>query len=206
MVRFVGSGAIAGAISTVVFTIVHGIFISNIWSMLVIMLAAGALCGASISWSYGLLVVRPSLPGWLLYNLILDSLLILLGVISVLLFEPTTTIAALTEAGNLPLDLLGEALPMAAAFALLIAVGITMGYGLSWPRFGSVLITTVLLTFLLGHNVFILGLVEIPRGSLYLVFEMFGLIVMLNLVFVMTFIGLEHKRLRRRGGVQLELG
>jgi len=192
---FIRSGALAGAVSTVIFTIVHEIFISNIWSMLVIMLFAGVLCGACIGGSYALLVERPSLPGWLLYNLILNGMLILLGIVSVVLFEPTTTIAALSAAGGLPLDLLGQALPMTAVFTLLMVIGITWGYGRSWERFGAVLLTTVLLVLLLGHNVFILGLVAIPRGAFYLVLEMFGLIILLNVVYVVGFVLLEWRRL-----------
>ena len=205
MARFVSSGALAGAVSTLVFTVVHDIFISDIWSMLVIMLVAGVLCGVCISWSFGLLVARPSWHSWLLYNMILNGLLILLGLVSVLLFEPITTIAQLSAAGGLPMDLLGQALPLAAVFTLLMAVGITLGYGRSWGKFGAVLLTSVILVLLLGHNVFILGLVEIPRGSFYLVLEMFGLILLLNVVYVTAFISLEHKQLQNSCGIRLEL-
>lgn len=205
MARFVGSGAIAGAISTLVFTVVHDIFISDIWSMLVIMLVSGALCGMCISWGFGLLVERPSWRGWLLYNMILNGMLILLGIVSLLLFEPIISMAALSTSDGPPLDLLGQALPMAAVFTLVMAVLITIGYGRSWAKFGAVLLTSVLLVLLLGHNVFILGLVDIPRGSLYLVLEMFGLIILLNVVYVAAFIGLEHKQLPSQGGIQLEM-
>ncbi len=205
MARFVGSGALAGAISTLVFTVVHDIFISDIWSMLVIMLVSGALCGMCIGWSFGLLVARPSLRGWLMYNMILNGMLILLGIVSLLLFEPIISMAALSGSDGPPLDLLGQALPLAAVFTLIMAVLITIGYGRGWPRFCAVLITSILLVLLLGHNVFILGLIEIPRGSLYLVLEMFGLILLLNLVYVAAFLGLEHKQLLSRRGVRLEL-
>lgn len=195
MARFARSGALAGAISTFAFVVVHDIFISDIWSMLTIMLAAGMLCGVCVSWSYGLLVERPSRHGWLLYNMILNGLLILLGLVSMLLFEPITTIAELSAAGTLPMELLGQALPLAAIYTLLMAVGITLGYGRSWPRFGAVLLTAVILVLLLGHNVFILGLVAIPRGSVYLVLEMFGLILLLNLVYVVLFLLWERRQL-----------
>ncbi len=205
MGRLVSSGALAGIFSTLVFTVVHDIFISDIWSMLVIMLVAGALCGLCISWSFGLLVERPSPRSWLLYNMVLNGMLILLGVVSLLLFEPTTTMAALVASNGPPMDLLGQATPLATVFTLVMALLITVGYGRSWPRFSAVLLTSVLLVLLLGHNVFILGLVEIPRGSLYLVLEMFGLILLLNGVYVVAFVGLAYKQLWGRGGVRLEL-
>lgn len=197
--RFILSGALAGAVSTLVFTMVHDIFISNIWPMLGIMLVTGAICGACISWSYGLLVEQPSIGNWLVYNLIYDGMLILLGLVSVLLFEPVTTIAALSTAGDLPMDLLGQAMPMTAVFTVLMAIGITLIYGFTWQKFGVVLLTSTLLVLLLGHNVFIIGLVEIPRGSFYLVLEMFGLIILLNVVYVIGFVLLEWKHLRVAG-------
>jgi len=43
-------------------------------------------------------------------------------------------------------------------------------------------------------NVSILGLVEIPTNSFYLVLELFGLIVAILLVFASAFIILERKR------------
>ena len=43
-----------------------------------------------------------------------------------------------------------------------------------------------------------LGLVEIPSGSLYLVAELFGLIAVINLAYVSSFIVLERKSLSGR--------
>ena len=191
--RFALSGAVAGAASTFIFIIIHDLLISNIWSMTVIMLIVGALCGACISWSYGLLVERPSWQSWLVYNLIYVGILILLGLVSVLLFEPITTIAAVSAAGGLPMDLLGQAMPMTAVFTLFVSIVITLGYGRSWVKFSAVLLTSILLVLLLGHNVFILGLVDIPQGALYLVLEMFGLIIVLNVVYLIAFLALERK-------------
>lgn len=195
--RFLLSGIFAGAIATVVFTVVHGMFISNIWPMLLVMLVAGTLCGASISWSFGLLVTRPSLRSWLVYNLILDGMLILLGLVSVLIFEPVTTIAALSAAGGLPIRLLEQAMPLTVVFTLLMTLAITLLYGRGWKKFRAVLLTSVMLVLLLGHNVFILGLIDIPRGSVYLVLEMFGLILLLNGIYAASFIALERKNLPR---------
>lgn len=195
--RFTLSGTLAGVISTFVFTFVHDLLISNIWPMFGVMVVAGALSGACISWSYGLLVKKPALRQWLLYNLVYVAMLILQGIVSLLLFEPATTLAAITAAGDLPMDLLGQALPLASVFTLFMAVGITVGYGGSWGKFGAVLLTSAILVLLLGHNVFILGLVEIPRGSFYLVLKMFGLILLLNVVYVVAFVLLEWRWLRQ---------
>jgi len=84
---------------------------------------------------------------------------------------------------------------MAAVFTLLMAIVITRGYGRGWIPFVVVLLTSVLLVLLLGHNVFILGLIAIPRGSSYFIFEMFGLILFLNVVYMAVFVLLEWKTL-----------
>jgi hypothetical protein len=49
----------------------------------------------------------------------------------------------------------------------------------------------------LGLNVSAIGLVDIPRGSLYLIMELFGLIVALNGVYAVVFVALERQSLLR---------
>lgn len=195
--RFALSGALSGVISTLVFTVVHEIFISDIWFMLVPMLVAGALCGALVSWSYGLLVAVPSRPGWLIYNLIYVVLFGLLGVASVLLFEPVTTMAAVVSLNGPPTALIDQAMPMTIGFTLGMAVLITLLYGRSLTKFAAVLLTCVVLVALLGLNVSAIGLVAIPAGSLIVIAELFGLIVVLNAVYAAVFVVLERWRLSR---------
>jgi hypothetical protein len=197
--HMIRSGAMAGAFAAFAFAVIHDIFISDIWSMLIIMLVAGALCGLCIGWSYALLANKPTAGSWWRYNLLYVGLLALLGILSILIFEPTTTMAALVEANAPPDKLIGQALPMTALFTLLSAIVISSLYRASWLQFGVIFLTCVLLIFLLGLNVSVLGLVAIPRGSLYLIAEFFGLILALNLIYAATFTILERKRLLRRG-------
>ncbi len=193
--RFAIAGAIAGAISTLVFTIIHDIFISNIWFMLLPMLVAGALCGALLSWSYGLLAPAPSLRGWLGYNLVYVLLFGLLGALSVLLFEPVTTMAAVVTLNGPPTALIEQAMPMTVLFTVGMAVLIMLLYGRTLTQFAAVLLTCVVLVALLGLNVSAIGLVEIPSGSLFVVAELFGLIVALNVVYAAAFALLARRRL-----------
>jgi hypothetical protein len=188
------AGALAGVISTLVFTIIHDIFISDIWFMLIPMLVAGALCGALLSWSYGMLVVEPSPRSWLGYNLIYVVLFGLLGLVSVLVFEPVATMAEMVTLNGPPTDLIDKAMPVTAIFTLGMAVLITLLYGHSWVKFASVLITCIVLVALLGLNVSVIGLVSIPIGSLYLVMELFGLILALNVVYSIVFLVLQRRR------------
>jgi len=185
-------GAFSGLVSTLVFTIVHAIFISDIWFMLLPMLTAGALCGALLSWSYRLLVTTPSQHGWLAYNLIYITLFGLLGVASVLFFEPVTTMAAVVTLNGPPTALIDQAMPMTIVFTLGMAVVVTLLYGRSITKFFAVLITCTVLVALLGLNVSAIGLVEIPSGSLVVIAELFGLIVVLNTVYVCSYFVLER--------------
>jgi hypothetical protein len=205
-VRFALSGAAAGVASTLVFTIVHEIFISDIRFMLVPMLIAGALCGALVSWSYGLLVAPGSLRSWLGYNLIYVVMFALLGVASVLLFEPVTTMGAVSSTNGPPEELIDQAMPMTAVFTFGMAALITLLYNRSWVKFAAVLLTCTVLVASLGLNVSIIGLVFIPSGSLYLIGELFGLIVALNAVYAVTFMALDWRRYTRASAVKSGAG
>ena len=103
--RFSLSGALAGAASALVFAAIHQLLINNIWFALIPMMIAGALRGLSLAWTYRLLFRSPSLPTWLAYNAGFVGLLILLGLVSFLIYDPITTIPVLIAAGKPPQEL-----------------------------------------------------------------------------------------------------
>jgi hypothetical protein len=86
---------------------------------------------------------------------------------------------------------------MTIGFTLGMAVLITLLYGRSLTKFAAVLLTCVVLVALLGLNVSAIGLVAIPAGSLIVIAELFGLIVVLNAVYAAAFVVLERRRLSR---------
>ena len=187
------SGVIAGIVSTLIFIIVHDLFISDIWAMTPFMLFAGALCGFCVGWSYSLLVDQHTIGRWLGYNILYVLMLMILGVASVLIFEPTMSFAALMALNGPPDQLIAQALPMTLIFTVVSAIVISLLYGRSWKNFGAVLLTSIVLVLLLGLNVSAIGLISIPKGSLYLVAEFLGLVVFINLIFVGVFLALEWR-------------
>lgn len=187
------SGALAGAVSTLVFTAIHDIFISDIWFSLIPMLVAGAICGALVSWSYARLANRLTLRGWLTYNLIYLAMFVMMGITSELVFEPVTTMAAVIAANARPDELIAQALPITAISTLSMALLIGRIYSASWTNFAVVLLTCSVLMMLLGINVTPIGLVDIPAGSLGIILELFGLIAALNLAYALLFIMLERR-------------
>jgi hypothetical protein len=191
--RFLLSGMIAGATSTVVFTAIHHLFISNIWFSLLPMLTAGALCGLCLAWSYGRLFRPPSIPTWLLYNLVYIALFFLLGILYILIFEPTVTIPQLIVANEPPDELIRQAMPLTIGFILGSAALITLLWGRNLVDIAAILLTCSVLIVLLGLNVSVLGLVYLPGSAISLVAKMFGLILLLNLVYLATFLLLERK-------------
>jgi hypothetical protein len=195
--RFLRSGLIAGAISAFSFTIIHDLFISNIWHSLPVMLMAGAICGLCLGWTYGLLFKAPSLKSWLKYNALYVSMFALIGGVSVLVFEPVATIPALVAANSPPDDLIKQAMPMTIISTLLMAAVLIKLYARTWLHYGSILLTCCVLVLLLGLNVSVIGLVEFPRSSIFLIVEMFGLIIALNAVFAVVLAGLEWKNFQR---------
>ncbi|MFO7538220.1 MAG: hypothetical protein R6X32_09185 [Chloroflexota bacterium] len=196
--RFLLSGVIAGAASTFVFTAIHHLFISNIWFSLLPMLIAGALCGLCLAWSYGRLFQPPSIPTWLLYNLVYIALFFLLGILSILIFEPIATIPQLVVANEPPDELIRQAMPLTLGFILGSAALMTILWGRNLVDIAAILLTCTVLIILLGLNVSVLGLVYIPGSAISLVAKMFGLIVLLNLVYLAIFLLLEREIYLRR--------
>ena len=196
--NFLRSGPIAGLVSALIFTIVHQIFISDIWFSIPIMLIAGALCGPSLGWSYGVLVSVPTLKNWLAYNLVYMAMFGILGAVAVAAFDPITTVEALIEVNESPNELIGKAMPLTVVFTFLMAGIVTVLSTRRWANFGSALLACVKLVLSLGLNVSIIGLISLPSGSLYLVVELFALILALGVVFAVAFAILERKQLSPR--------
>jgi hypothetical protein len=192
-IRFIRTGIIAGAISAFCFALIHDLFISDIWFSLPIMLAAGGVCGLCLGWTYGLLFENPSIQSWVQYNALYVGMFALLGGVSVLVFEPVTTIAALVVANAPPDDLFRQAMPLTIVFTLLMAAAIGRLYARKWSHYAAILLTCSVLVLLLGLNVSVIGLVSIPRSSLYLIVELMGLIVALNVAFAIAFAVLERR-------------
>lgn len=192
--RFGHSGAIAGVVSVTLFTWIHQLTISDIWPMFVPMAVAGGLSGATLGWSYGRLVADPKLSSWLRFNGVFVGVLFLLGIASVLAFEPQTTMATVVAANAPPDDMIRLALPLTLGFTLAAAAGITLAYRGTWRDGVAVLMTSVVLVGALGLNVSALGLIEVPGGSFWLVAEFFGLIVLLAAVFAVVFAVIERYR------------
>lgn len=192
---YMRSGVVAGAASALAFTLVHDLFISDIWDMLIVMLVAGAVCGLCLGWTYGRLVEAPSIGGWLGYNLVYLVMFGLLGATSVIVFDPVTTLTQVIEDGG-PIDeLIRMALPMTVLFALATVAAISVLFGRRKSDVGPILLTVSVLVLFLGLNVSAIGLVDIPRDTTYLVAELFGLIVVIDVAFAATFLILEREGL-----------
>ena len=107
-------------ISSFVFTAVHHLLISDIWSTILVMLAAGAVCGLCLGWTFALLSDNPSIRSWLRFNFVFLAMFVLLGITSVIIYEPVTTITTLIEANSPPSDLINVVLPLIMGFTLVI--------------------------------------------------------------------------------------
>jgi hypothetical protein len=116
----------------------------------------------------------------------------LLGMASVLIFDPVTTMAEIMALNGPPTELIDQAMPMTIVFSLGMAVLITVCYGPSVTKFFAVLLTCTMLVALLGLNVSAIGLVDFPSGSLLVIAELFGLIVALNVVYLTVYVVLDR--------------
>jgi hypothetical protein len=195
---FVGSGALAGAVSALVFTAIHQLLINPIWFALSAMLVAGAICGACLAWSYTLVAPVLSVGGWLRYNCFFLAMFVALGLTSLVAFEPVTTIAALLQSNEPPRALIGRALPVSGLFTLATATVLCVVYRPGWRGAGGLLLTTGVLILSLGLNISVLGLVRVPRAALGVLAEVFTLLVALGGVYAGGVVILSRSRF---GGV-----
>lgn len=195
---YVRSGAFAGALSALVFTLVHDLLISDIWAMTAPMVVAGAVTGLCLGWTYGIVAADPSVTGWLAFNGVYLLLLAGLGATSVAVFEPVTTVEAIIARGGPVDDLIGQAFPMTAAFTVVGALAVASIFGRRRSAIGPVVLTTLVLVVTLGLNVSVIGLVEISGTEWFLVGELLGLTALLAIVFAGAFMALEWRRLPRR--------
>ena len=196
------AGAIAGAVSAVVFTVVHDLTISNIWWMLGPMVVAGAISGLCIAWTFGRLFQRGSIATWVGYNAVYLAMFGALAATSVIVFEPVTTMAAISAAGGPVDDLIVRALPLTGVFTL-VTTGLLGGsLARRWSDYLRLLLTITVLMVFLGLNVSVLGLVEFSGGSLLPVVVFLGLIVLLDLVFAVVFAALQWRRLVESTGAE----
>jgi hypothetical protein len=191
---FVVSGGIAGAASTLVFTVIHQFLISPIWFAFPAMLVAGALCGISLAWSYAQVVRTPTIGSWVNYNGLYLAVLVALGLTSLAMFDPVTTIASLLAAKEPPRQLIGRALPMTVVFTVATAALISSIYRPGWRGAGGILVTAVVLILFLGLNISTLGLVAIPRSALGVIAEVLTLLIALSAVYVALVVALGWSR------------
>jgi hypothetical protein len=82
---------------------------------------------------------------------------------------------------------------------------ITIFWGRNLVDIAAILLTCTVLIILLGLNVSVLGLVYLPGSAISLVAKMFGLILLLNLVYLATFLLLERKKGWGKNNVCLSL-
>lgn len=179
-------GAISGGLTTVGFAVVHDLWISDIWFNLGPMVAAGALCGLVLAWSYRAAVPEHSSRRWLGYNALNVGLLVALGGVSFLVLDPRFTMAEAMVMDDPLAELIPPAVPlmvgaMLAGTALLWAV-----YGRRARAVVPILVTQVLLVFLVGHNLAILGLVETSTSLMAVFVSFIGLTAFLGGVFAIV--------------------
>ena len=180
VLRSMRTGMVAGAISAFSFALIHALLISNIWFSLPALLVAGAICGLCLGWTYGLLFEAPSVHTWLQYNALYVGMFIVIGCLSVLIFQPVTTLAAVMASDAPPGDLFRQAMPITIVSTFIMAAIIGRLYARTWIHYAAILLTCAVLVLLLGLNVSVIGLIAIPRSSLYLILELAGLILALN--------------------------
>lgn len=149
-----------GAALVLAFTVVHGVFISDIWFNAVPMIVAGALSGLTIAWSYGSGVRRHSTGAWFGYAALLSAEMVVLGIASLVVLEPRFTMAELLLRDDAFDLLIPPSVPLMVATMVFGTLAFWLVSNRRRAALVPILTTQVLLVFLLGHQFAFLGLVE----------------------------------------------
>lgn len=190
---FVAAGAAAGGLSALAFTALHQVLINPIWFALPAMIGAGVLCGVCLAWSYSLLVAHPAIPTWFRFNASFVGLFVALGLTSLVVFQPVTTITALLQAKAPPNDLIAHAFPMTAGFTLAAAGILCLVYRPKIRGALALLVTTSVMVLLLGLNISVLGLVAVASSERTVLLEVFLFLAALALVYAVLVVLLRRK-------------
>lgn len=167
-------GALSGAVVVLGFTVVHNVFISDIWFNVGPMLFAGALCGFCIAWSYRKGVADHSTAAWFRYAGLYAVEMVTLGAVSLVVLRPRWTMEELLVAEDAFERLMPPAVPLMVGAMLVGTIMVWLHCGRRWAALVPILVTQVLLVFLLGHQFAFLGLVD-SSAALLLVFGEFAL-------------------------------
>lgn len=192
-------GAVSGGLTTLAFVLLHDLWISDIWFNLGPMLLAGALCGLAIVWGYTKAVPAHSSARWFAYNGWLAGLLVALGVASFAVLDPRFTMAEAMAMDDALAELIPPALPLMITATLVGTLLLWFAYGRRRAALAPILVTQVLLVFLVGHNLAILGLVELSDDLLAVFVEFTGLTAFLGAGFAagLVLLGWLRGRLRQ---------
>lgn len=176
-------GAAVGGLVAVGFAAVHDVMISDIWFNLAPMVIAGAGCGVSIVWSYRAATTAHGWHRWVAYNATLAALLVGLGGVSLLVLEPRVTMAELMVAADPLAVVIPPVVPLMAAATVVGALVIWLLFSQRRHAVVPVLATQLVLVILDGHNLAILGLVELTADALPRIGMFIGLTVGLAAAF-----------------------
>ena len=167
-------GALSGVVVVLGFTVVHNVFIADIWFNVGPMLFAGALCGFCITWSYRKGVAEHSTAAWFRYAGLYAAELIALGAVSLVVLRPRFTMAELMVADDAFEQLMPPSMPLMIGAMVVGTVLIWLYLGRCRAALVAIAVTQVLLVFLLGHQFAFLGLVE-SSSVLLVIFSEFAL-------------------------------
>jgi hypothetical protein len=192
--NFLLSGIVAGASASVLFTGLHHAAISDIWFAIVPMVLAGAICGLCLAWTYQRLFPMPTAGSWVGFNGAFMALYVVLGAVSLLVYEPVAAAAALLAANEPPSELIRAAMPLSVGIALVGAATMWWRWGRSTMDAVALLITHALLMGLLGLNMSVVGLVQWTGEAVAALAGFVGLLVALAAGFTGVLYVIERAR------------
>ena len=179
----VAVGATSGAVTVLLFTLVHSLWIIDIWDRVGQMLFAGVLCGICLVWSYRASVSEPSAQTWLVYTGMCTGLVAGLAFVSLAVLEPRFTMAEMMAVDDGMAVLVPPSLPLMGAAAVFGTVVLWLWSGRRSRALLPLLVSQVLLVFFAGHQLAFLGLVDMPGEIVATMGAFVGFVLLLGGLF-----------------------
>ncbi len=178
------AGVVGGAVGTLVFTTLHRFVIADIWGFFGPMLVVGILCGAAIATAYGVVAAHPSNRSWFGYTGLFYLLLGLLGLVSILIFDPVTELTSLLSTGGVPpRELIRHTFGLIIIFAVVSALILGLIFGdKKWHPL-AMFPATLLVMFAFGSNIAAFGLVELSGPAV----QAMGKVLLIALALVASY-------------------
>ncbi|MFW9779526.1 MAG: hypothetical protein ACFFE8_11780 [Candidatus Heimdallarchaeota archaeon] len=193
---FLLSGTLAGTITSVIFILLHFLFIADIFFILPVAIILGALTGGCLAWAYLRIFNSFDLQNLTKFLALFSIPMILVDLVT-LFSEKTYSFEELVESQTLPPDFLARVIFPIIPIVLLSGIAIGWYFGKDRKAVIPAISANVMVLIGIGHNVPFINMVSVDNLVLFLEIKLFFYLILIIMVIVygITLVILERSSL-----------